>query len=99
MSDKESDLRVTYHLSASLGGDVSTKDQPKFKPLVNKRLLIISSPQKINFNLKVVNDFESKSVLFIKHGQSQISGMIERDSYQPNQAINLRLTFDNTKGN
>jgi hypothetical protein len=73
--------------------------QAKFKPLVNKRLLLISSPPtKINFNVKIVKDFHVKSMLFIKQGDSQISGTVERDAYQPNEAINLRLTFDNVRG-
>ena len=101
VGDKEGDLRVIYRLTASMGADAGVvgKDQIKYLPLVNKRLLIISAPpQKINFNLKIVQDFQSKSMLFIKHGESKITGEVEKDAYQPNETINLTLTFDNTKG-
>lgn len=97
---KESELRVTYRLTATMGSEMTpTKDSKIiYKPLVNKRLLIISNPpSKINFNVLVSKDYQATSLGFIKNGSAEISCTLERDSFQPSETINFRLSIDNMK--
>lgn len=68
---------MEYKLVAKLGvfsklngGDKSAKnsdkEKPMYKPLVNKRLIVVSQPpSKINFNINVAKNHEASS-LFIK---------------------------------
>jgi Arrestin (or S-antigen), N-terminal domain len=61
VGNKTSELRITYRLTARMGGENTTKDdkKPKYKPLVNKRLLLIShAPQKINFNINLMKEHQ-----------------------------------------
>ena len=84
MGAKESELRVTYRLTATMGSEMTpTKDSKIiYKPLVNKRLLILSNPPtKINFNVLVAKDYQATSLGFIKNGSAEISCTLYRDSF------------------
>ncbi len=56
-------------------------DKKKYKPLLNKRILVISAPpQKINFNLQVAKDHPTPAV-FGKNGTSKIRVQLDKDAY------------------
>lgn len=99
---KESELRITYRLTATMGGEMTPSKDSKiiYKPLVNKRLLIMSTPPtKINFNVLVSKDYQATSLGFIKNGSANVSCTLDRDAFQPSETINFRLSIDNTKCN
>jgi hypothetical protein len=56
-----------------MGGEMTpTKDsQIIYKPLKNKRLLILSTPPaKLNFNVLVSKEYQATSLGFIKNGSA-----------------------------
>jgi hypothetical protein len=47
----------------------------------------------------VSKDYQATSLGFIKNGSAQIACTVDRDSFQPSETINFRLSIDNTKCN
>lgn len=78
-------------VSSTLGAS----DGKAYKPMLNKRILVLSSPpEKINFAINLAKEHPIPA-LFGKNGKSKVSVRLDRDAYQPSETIQVKVTVDN----
>ena len=76
---------MVYKLTARMGqlsiAQPMNSEQPRFRPLLNKRIIVVShAPEKINFNIKVAKEHQLTALIF-KQGVSKVEVELERDAY------------------
>ena len=65
--------------------------------MINKMLLIVSTPPpKINFNLSYPITYTPKT-LFFSDGTSKVTIKLDKDSYLPDEPVNVNVEVDNSK--
>ncbi len=96
-------FRVVYKLTATMGKIMNSANADKplngviYKPLKNKRILVISSPPaKINFNVDIIKEHKLSS-FFGKNGVSKIEVRLDRDAFQPTETVRAVVIIDNTQ--
>ena len=88
-------IRITYKLIAKMEDCTQTEKQ-HFKPLINKRLFVVTQPpERIAFNVRAAKDQNISSMIFWKQGNSKAEVSIDKDAYMPNETIEVRALIDN----
>ena len=88
-------INITYKIVAKLEEPVINGKQV-YKPLVAKRLLILSQPlSKINFNVSLKQENEIKTLLLFNSGKSKVDVTLDKDAYLTSETINLNINLDN----
>ena len=70
---------------------------PDFRPLVGKRLLVVSClPERINTPLVFLKEHTTPALIG-KDGISNVKIELDKDAFIPTDTINMRIIVDNTK--
>lgn len=97
VGDNEAEIMVTYKLTAGIQDTSAGKKGKQYKPLYSKRIINVSAPpKKVDFNICVQKDHELSTLLFVKQGISKVQFNLEKNAFQPNEAISVQAFIDNT---
>eukprot|EP00347_Sterkiella_histriomuscorum_P016070 403354603 len=97
LGQKDAKIQITYKVIAKMEEPI-INGKSTFKPLVSKRLVIVSTPvEKINFNVSMKQENHIKALLFMNSGKSKADVNLDKDAYQPNETINLSINLDNSE--
>jgi hypothetical protein len=85
---------MTYKLTATMEENLP-KSERRFDSLQSKRIITVSQPVEINYNVHQSQSKEINKMLLMAAGNVKVEAELERDAFQPTELVVVKVTIDN----